>query len=62
MNDIDDPVNRAWIPIGSDGFENPFGHDFVGMRHRFASGLAEAMDAVPGVRIAVSAATTAPAG
>lgn len=37
---------------GIDGFENPFGHDFVAMRSRFASGLAEAMDAVPGVRIA----------
>ena len=37
---------------GIDGYENPFGHDFAGMRRRFASGLAEAMDAVPGVRIA----------
>ncbi|MBI5863621.1 MAG: TIM barrel protein [Planctomycetes bacterium] len=37
---------------GIDGFENPFGVDFVAMRSRFAEGLAEAMDAVPGVRIA----------
>ena len=37
---------------GIDGYENPFGIDMVAMRHRFASGLAEAMDAVPGVRIA----------
>ncbi len=37
---------------GIDGYENPFGIDFVGMRDRFARGLAEAMDAVPGVRIA----------
>ena len=37
---------------GIDGFENSFGIDFAGMRHRFASGLAEAMDAVPGVRVA----------
>jgi len=37
---------------GIDGYENPFGADFVGMRDRFAEGLAEAMDAVPGVRIA----------
>ncbi|MDP2918678.1 MAG: TIM barrel protein [Dehalococcoidia bacterium] len=37
---------------GIDGYENPFGIDFVAMRRRFASGLAEAMDAVPGVRIA----------
>lgn len=37
---------------GIDGYENPFGHDFAAMRDRFAEGLAEAMDAVPGVRIA----------
>lgn len=37
---------------GIDGFENPFGHDFAAMRDRFVDGLAEAMDAVPGVRIA----------
>lgn len=37
---------------GIDGFENPFGHDFATLRARFADGLAEAMDAVPGVRIA----------
>lgn len=37
---------------GIDGYENPFGLDFVAMRDRFARGVAEAMDAVPGVRIA----------
>ncbi len=37
---------------GIDGYENPFAVDFVAMRDRFAAGLAEAMDAVPGVRIA----------
>jgi len=37
---------------GIDGYDNPFGVDFVGMRDRFAEGLAEAMDAVPGVRVA----------
>jgi xylose isomerase len=37
---------------GIDGYENPFGVDFAGMRARFAEGLAEALDAVPGVRIA----------
>ncbi len=37
---------------GIDGYENPFGIDMAGMRLRFAEGLAEAMDAVPGVRIA----------
>ena len=37
---------------GIDGYENPFGIDMAGMRRRFAEGLAEAMDASPGVRIA----------
>lgn len=37
---------------GIDGYENPFGQDFFALRDRFADGLAEAMDAVPGVRVA----------
>ncbi len=37
---------------GIDGFENPFGTDFIAARDRFCEGLAEAMDAVPGVRVA----------
>ena len=37
---------------GIDGYENPFGVDFASMRDRFISGLAEAMDAVPSVRVA----------
>ena len=37
---------------GIDGYENAFGLDLVAARDRFASGLAEAMDAVPGVRVA----------
>ena len=37
---------------GIDGYENPLGINFAVMRDRFAEGLAEAMDAVPGVRIA----------
>jgi xylose isomerase len=37
---------------GIDGYENAFGIDLVAMRDRFAQGLAEAMDAVPGVRVA----------
>jgi xylose isomerase len=37
---------------GIDGYENPFGLDFVAMRDRFVTGLADAMDAVPGVRVA----------
>ncbi len=37
---------------GIDGYENPFGSDLRAARDRFAEGLAEAMDAVPGVRVA----------
>ncbi len=37
---------------GIDGWEHGFGMDFVSARRRFAEGLAQAMDAVPGVRIA----------
>ncbi|MCS7172652.1 MAG: TIM barrel protein [Armatimonadetes bacterium] len=37
---------------GIDGYENPFGQNFAELRARFAEGLAEAMDAVPGVRVA----------
>jgi xylose isomerase len=37
---------------GGDGYENSFGMDFVAAKDRFAQGLAEAMDAVPGVRVA----------
>ena len=37
---------------GIDGYENAFGIDLVAARDRFAEGLAEAMDAVPGIRVA----------
>lgn len=37
---------------GIDGYENPFGIDMTGMRQRFVEGMAEALDAVPGTRIA----------
>jgi xylose isomerase len=37
---------------GIDGYENAFGLDLVAARDRFAQGLAQAMDAVPGVRVA----------
>lgn len=37
---------------GIDGYENPFGIDFFQQWDRFSQGLAEAMDTVPGVRIA----------
>ncbi len=37
---------------GIDGYENPFGIDFIAARDRFCEGLAEAMDAVPGTKVA----------
>jgi xylose isomerase len=37
---------------GIDGYENPFGIDFLAYRQRFVDGLVEALDAVPGSRIA----------
>ncbi|MCY4158345.1 MAG: TIM barrel protein [Bacteroidetes bacterium] len=37
---------------GIDGYENPFGINLAHMRRRFAEGLAEALDAAPGARIA----------
>lgn len=47
---IDSDFAIVWP--GIDGFENPFGADFIAARDRFCEGLAEAMDAVPGVRVA----------
>ncbi|MBT8400463.1 MAG: xylose isomerase, partial [Rhodothermia bacterium] len=40
------------IWAGIDGYENPFGIDMAAMRSRFVDGLVEALDAVPGTRIA----------
>jgi len=48
--EMDTEFSIVWP--GIDGYENPFGIDFPAMRARFAEGLAEAMDAVPGVRVA----------
>jgi len=38
---------------GIDGFDNTFGQNHVAARDRFAEGLAEALDAVPGVRVLI---------
>ncbi|PAP76050.1 sugar phosphate isomerase/epimerase family protein [Rubrivirga marina] len=40
---------------GADGYVVPFGTDVVERRRRFVDGLAEAMDAAPGVRVALDA-------
>ena len=47
---------------GIDGFEMAFGIDFYAMWDRFEEGLAEAMDAVPGVRIAIEPKPYEPRG
>lgn len=47
---------------GIDGYENPFGTDFFGMWERFETGLAQAMDEVPGVRVAIEPKPYEPRG
>jgi len=47
---------------GSDGYENPFGIDFMAMRKRFSEGLVEAMDAEPGIRVAIEPKPYEPRG
>ncbi|MCX7598774.1 MAG: TIM barrel protein [Armatimonadetes bacterium] len=47
---------------GGDGFENTFGHNHAEARRRFADGLTEAMDAVPGVRICIEPKPYEPRG
>lgn len=52
----------AIIWPGIDGYENPFGHDFYGMWERFEAGLSEAMDTVPGIRVAMEPKPYEPRG
>ncbi|MEM3692741.1 MAG: TIM barrel protein [Candidatus Bathyarchaeia archaeon] len=47
---------------GIDGYENPFAMDFYGMWERFERGLAEAMDEVPGIRVALEPKPYEPRG
>lgn len=47
---------------GIDGYEMAFGVDFYAMWDRFEEGLAEAMDAVPGVRVAIEPKPYEPRG
>ena len=49
-NEVDADFSVVWP--GIDGYENPFGIDLAAMRERFEKGLAEALDAVPGTRVA----------
>ncbi len=47
---------------GIDGYDNPFGHDFFGMWSRFESAVVEAMDEVPGMRVALEPKPYEPRG
>ena len=47
---------------GIDGYENPIGIDFYMMWDNFERGLAEAMDEVPGVRVAIEPKPYEPRG
>ncbi len=47
---------------GIDGYENDFGIDYFALRDRFAEGLAEALDAVPGMRVALEPKPYEPRG
>ncbi len=47
---------------GIDGYEQNFGLDFVALRARYAEGLAQALDAVPGVRVAIEPKPYEPRG
>jgi xylose isomerase len=58
--ELDVPFSVIWP--GIDGYENPFGADFYGMWDRFESGLAQAMDEVPGTRVAIEPKPYEPRG
>ncbi|OGD55067.1 xylose isomerase [Candidatus Bathyarchaeota archaeon RBG_13_52_12] len=47
---------------GIDGYENPFGHDYYGMWSRFESAVAEAIDEVPAMRVAMEPKPYEPRG
>jgi xylose isomerase len=55
-------ANFAIVWPGIDGFESAFGIDFYAMWNRFEEGLASAMDAVPGIRIAIEPKPYEPRG
>jgi xylose isomerase len=52
----------AIIWPGGDGFENTFGQNHAEARRRFAEGIAEALDAVPGVRVCIEPKPYEPRG
>ena len=58
--ELDTDFSIVWP--GGDGFENTFGQNHAYARTRFAEGLAEAMDTVPGVRICIETKPYEPRG
>jgi xylose isomerase len=52
----------AVIWPGIDGYENPFGLNFFAWRDRFADALIEALDTVPGARVAIEPKPYEPRG
>jgi len=62
--ELNKQINADFMIVwpGIDGYENPFGIDFYAARDRFAEGLVEAMDAVPGVRVAIEPKPYEPRG
>ena len=52
----------AIIWPGIDGYENPIGVDFFAMWDNFESGVAQAMDEVPGVRVTIEPKPYEPRG
>ncbi len=52
----------AVIWPGGDGYENLFGIDFIAARDRFAYGIAQAMDEVPGIPVAIEPKPYEPRG
>ncbi|MCD6350966.1 MAG: TIM barrel protein [Armatimonadetes bacterium] len=58
--ELDTDFSIIWP--GGDGFENTFGINHADARRRFADGIAEAMDAVPGVRICIEPKPYEPRG
>jgi len=58
--DLDTEFAIVWP--GIDGYENPVGTEFYAMWDNFEQGLAEAMDMVPGVRLAIEPKPYEPRG
>ena len=61
---LNDELDTEFMIVwpGIDGYENPIGIDFYKMWDNFESGLAEAVDEVPGIRVAIEPKPYEPRG